>query len=254
MTSGQFFITAFALSGTALLAIFIRRYRLGYGLMTLALLAGTGALAMRVYHAWPMLPMYLGLPGLVSGLTFIWLAQGYGIRDGARLNEGMLLLTVILGLDLLLLLFPKDFYMPFIRSVTIWSHISLWTAVAAKAMLLMASVRASAYLLAANPDKAARPLATSMGWALWGFVLLTLSMFSGEVWSYLGWGTPVVWHDPAITTVMALWFYWVCLLHLHYTSSWKNKSRAWFMVGGGLLLIGLGCHPDLGPLRLPFGL
>lgn len=163
----------------------------------------------------------------------------------------MLLQGVIIVLNLLILIFPKDFYIPFIRSATIWAHIFFWTGVAAKAMLLMASVRALVFLLTDKTSVNAKPLTAAMGWALWGFILLTISMFSGEVWSYLGWGTPVVWHDPAITTVMSLWFYWICLLHLHYSSAWNIKRRAWFMVGGGVLLVGLGCHPELGPMRLP---
>ncbi len=120
----------------------------------------------------------------------------------------------------------------------------------------MAAIKALVFLIYRDNEKTnpQQTLASAMPWALWGFVCLTLSMFSGEVWSYLGWGTPVVWHDPAITTVMAIWFYWIALLHLHYTHTWDQNQRAIFMFLGGVLVLVFSCHPEMGPLRLPFKL
>ena len=77
-------------------------------------------------------------------------------------------------------------------------------------------------------------------------------MFTGEMWSYLGWGTPVVWEDPAITTTMATWFFYICLLHLHLTGSWTTRSRGIYAAAGALVIFVLNCVPELGPFRWPF--
>ncbi|MBN2751219.1 MAG: cytochrome c biogenesis protein CcsA, partial [Rhodospirillaceae bacterium] len=86
------------------------------------------------------------------------------------------------------------------------------------------------------------------------FAFGTLSLFSGELWSYAGWGVPVVWEDASIITAMAVWFFYIGLIHLHLTKVWTVKSRAVMAVVGACLILVLNCGPDLGPFRPPFGL
>lgn len=223
--------------------------------MAIAIVLNGLALSLRYWHSWPMMPMYFGLPALLCCLAVIWLTgSSHHLSDSDR-TEGLLVQGLIVSLGFVTLLFPKDFYLPFLRSATIWSHIFLITGIVAKACLLMASVKALVFLIGHWKNKTGtrlKILPSTMPWALWGFVCLTVSMFTGEIWSYLGWGTPVVWHDPAITTVMAIWFYWIAFLHLHYTRTWNSIQRAIFMVVGGLLLLVFACHPDMGPFRFPF--
>ena len=224
------------------------------GIMVIAVVCNGLALGLRYYHSWPMMPMYLGLPALLCCMGVIWLlGSSHRLLKSAR-TEGLLIQGVIVFLAIITLLFPKDFYLPFLRSATIWSHLFLITGIVAKGCLLMASIKALIFWLYHQKNKTGKKktLSSAMPWALWGFVCLTVSMFTGEVWSYLGWGTPVVWHDPAITTIMAIWFYWIAYLHLHYTPGWHPPRRAIFMVIGGLLLITFACHPDMGPFRFPF--
>lgn len=236
----------------AFLASAIRRNHIAALVAVLALGFCGYNLGMRVYRSWPMLPMYLGLVGQMFCLTAIWLGQHVLAKPKNLRRKSLLLLGLILILNCLVVLFPKDFYLPFVRSTTIWAHLFLWTGFIAKAMLFMASLMALDHLLIRQKNSAPRSLSQATGWSMLGFVFLTLSMFCGEIWSYSGWGTPVVWHDPAIMTVMSLWFYWTGILHMQYSGTWSPTSRAWLMMIGGLLLLSLGSHPDLGPLRLPF--
>lgn len=203
------------------------------------------ALGLRYYRSWPMLPMYLGLPALVCCLAMLWLLNWKHYLSGENCPEEFFLrlLTALLGL--LPLFFPKDFYLPFIRSATIWSHLFFISGSAAKGFLLLGAIRGGLFLRAKTGS-----LESAMSAVFTGFILLTLSIFCGEVWACLGWGTPIVWHDAAITTVMALWFYWICILHLHYSTSWKKRARAWLMAGGGILLIGLCLPAEMGPFRM----
>lgn len=81
MTSGQFFMVTFGLYILALISSLTRLRRSSFVFMGLALIIGLLGLGLRIYQAWPMLPMYLGLPALVSGLAVIWLSRGYGRND-----------------------------------------------------------------------------------------------------------------------------------------------------------------------------
>jgi hypothetical protein len=255
VTSGQLLFLAQLIYALSLgLALLKQNNALTFWVMTLGAVLNGFALAWHYWHSWPMMPMYIGLPALLFCLAVIWLIGFHQrLADSGRI-ENLIIQGLIVFLGLITLLFPKDFYLPFLRSATIWSHIFLITGIMAKALLLMAAIKALLFLIYRHNKKitSRQGLASAMPWAISGFVCLTLSMFSGEVWSYLGWGTPVVWHDPAITTVMAIWFYWIALLHLHYTRSWNEAQRAIFMMIGGLLVILFACHPDMGPFRLPF--
>ena len=86
---------------------------------------------------------------------------------------------------------------------------------------------------------------------LWGFFFFTLSVFSGAVWSWLGWGSPLVWDDPVIAVSMATWLIYALVLHLHLTRFSGVKARAGFAAVAALWVICLGVCPELGPLRLP---
>lgn len=255
MTSGQLLFLAQLTYASGLVFTPVNRTRtLTFWVMALGVVLNGLALGLRYWYSWPMMPIYIGLPAILCCLAVIWVIGSYHRLAGSGRTEGLILQGLIVFLGLITLLFPKDFYLPFLRSVTIWSHIFLITGIVAKGCLLMASIKALVFLVYRHKNKTTtqQTLASAMPWALWGFVCLTLSMFSGEVWSYLGWGTPVVWHDPAITTVMAIWFYWIALLHLHYTRTWDRTQRAIFMVVGGLLVLVFACHPDMGPFRFPF--
>lgn len=226
-----------------------RGFTLPWGCMAAGTLINGLAVGIRCWQAWPMLPMHLMPTALPFCLGCLWLCCSYRSNSTVERREGVLLQFLIIGLLLAALIFPKDFYLPFLRSKTIWAHLFLLFGILARGLLLMASIKALVSLMEWR-KKGIRPSPPATGWSIWGFGCLTLSLFCGEMWSYLGWGTPVVWEDSSITTILALWFYWTCLLHLNYTATWSRPRQALLTVMGGVLII-LACHPDLGPLRLP---
>jgi hypothetical protein len=217
-----------------------------------ALIANAVAVLLRYRQAWPMLPMYLGpvaLP-LCLGCLFFLIRQ----HSGHAIRARRIVLAQSLLICLAAVLFPKDYYLPFIKSQTVWAHLFLLFGVAGKGCFLVCAALASATLIG---KKTIKPPAPNTGngrtlrWAVWGFAFWTLAMFSGELWSYLGWGTPVVWEDPAITTTMATWFFYICLLHLHLTGSWRAGSRDIYAAAGALVIFIFNCIPELGPFRWP---
>jgi hypothetical protein len=242
--------------GSGFLASLIFRHNRGPALFGLAAAtaAGFGYIAWRYWLAWPMTPMYLGTAGVppVLGILALnsigWrLRQGDGGLPAARALQAVLLVGLAVGI--LSICFPKDFYLPFLKTISGFSHFMLWFMLLGKAAFFLSGVWAVTGLSNGSPPRLG---ALSFNWLVWGFAFWTLSMFSGEIWSYQGWGVPVVWEDASITTTMATWFYYIALLHLHLTGTWSQKARSLAAGLGILVIIVLNCGPDLGPLRSPF--
>lgn len=211
-----------------------------------ALFCNAAAVALRYWTAWPMLPMYLGsmaLPLSLGILILFFANKRQGDDEGLMVRRSIFALTVITAAAAAC--FPKDFYLPFIKSQTMLAHFFLLFGIMGKACFLVGAARALACLLKKGRS------GEGNRWTVWGFSFWTLSMFSGELWSFLGWGTPVVWDDPAITTTMATWFFYICLIHLHLTGSWTSRGRNIYTAAGGLVILIFNFIPDLGPFRWP---
>ena len=173
-----------------------------------------------------------------------------------------MLLSAICFLSLTAVFFPNDFYLPFLKSRTIFSHLFFLPGVMAKACFIIAGIHAVDHvrLRRTGSDKqAGKPEAGAVlknrswtsQWIVWGFAFWSISMFSGEIWSYLGWGSPVIWDDAAILTAMATWFYYACFLHLHLQKTWDSKRRAYAAVFGAALTLVFNFYPDLGKFQFP---
>ena len=259
--------------GMSLICTFVfgQRSKAVLFVLMLALLANMTAVGWRYWLAWPMLPMYMG-PVVLPLFLGVMLVLSHH-RDGGWTWPAILTLIVMIALAAVL--FPKDYYIPFVKSQTIWAHLFFWFGVGGRGCFLIAAAWAVAGLtmargetervrsgdtqfkssprhpLSPSPHHRISPASRSMQWTVWGFAFWTLSMFTGELWSYMGWGTPVVWDDPAITTTMATWFFYICLLHLHLTGSWTVRGRGIYTAAGALVVLVLNCVPELGPFRWP---
>jgi hypothetical protein len=259
MTTQSFFIIAAGFYLLSLAAAFLpeRKSPVLWGFLLPAILANAAAVGIRYWTAWPMLPMYLGPQALPLGLA---LFLGFIRGDGNARWVRRLILSFALLLCILAILFPKDFYLPFLKSYAPLAHAFFVFGVIGKACFIVSAVWAViALFFHTTPQKSGNAPAGSFSthhrwlrWAVWGFVFWTLSMFAGELWTYLGWGTPVVWDDPAITTTMATWFFYICLLHLHLTGSWSARGRAVYAASGALVVVVLNFVPELGPFRWLF--
>ena len=211
-----------------------------------AMAANLAVLAGRYWISWPMLPMYLG--GIALPFCLVCLALfNRSIRKEATVVQGLLIAGTCLAL--LAAGFPKDFYLPFIKTKTLFSHFFFFFGVLGKTCFITSAVWAASGLIR-SASAPANAVGRSFRWAVWGFGYWTLSMFSGEMWAYLGWGTPVVWDDPTVATAMAIWFFYICLLHLHLTGTWTLKQRSLF-AAFGVIVVGLNCMTEMGPFRWP---
>jgi ABC-type transport system involved in cytochrome c biogenesis permease subunit len=255
------FKIAICLYGLSFGAAFLSDRRRSTVLVVLcpALIVNAAAVLLRYQQAWPMLPMYLGPVALPLCLgCLICMIREHG-RAGALVLR--VVLAQVLMISLAAVLFPKDYYLPFVKSQTIWAHLFFLFGVAGKGCFLISAAWAISSFIEKEISKSPTTGAVhqlsntahqrTMRWTVWGFAFWTLAMFAGQMWSYLGWGTPVVWQDPAITTTMATWFFYICLLHLHLIGSWTARSREIYAAAGALVIFILNCIPDLGPFRWP---
>jgi ABC-type transport system involved in cytochrome c biogenesis permease subunit len=144
--------------------------------------------------------------------------------------------------------FPNDFYLPFLQFKTLFAHGFFLLGVLGRALFLVAGTGAVMLLMGKSGTDKARSIGR---FVLWGFFFWTLSVFSGAVWSWLGWGSPIVWDDPVITTTMATWLLYSLMLHLHLTRFSSADSRAWFALAGAAWVFCFNCMPELGPFRPP---
>ncbi len=263
-------------------------------LLCMGLVANFFSIAGRYYLSFPLMPMYqtpFFLPifiGLFS-IKIIW------NKDKMRVS----IISVISCLSIIAVFFPNDFYLPFLKSKTIFSHIFFLSGVMAKACFIIAGVysihnlpfyKKELYfdrvtntlsmfverhcnavqicLMAVikkyrksrkNSETREIPVNKSidtnkkiMNWIITGFALWTISMFSGEIWSFLGWGNPVAWDDAAILTTMATWLYYVCFLHLHFVKAFKNyQIKTYAAAFGTILILILNFYPELGIFQIP---
>jgi len=163
-------------------------------LLALGFLANLLSVAGRYYFSWPLMPMYqtpFFLPLVIGILAF---------KTTRNRQAGWCpLLLVVCFLSLVAAFFPNDFYLPFLKSRTIFAHIFFLTGVISMACFMIAGIRAVEYLRSVRSGRTERfgsaggHLAdentdSAFRWIVWGFAFGTISMFSGEIWSYLGWG------------------------------------------------------------------
>lgn len=207
---------------------------------------GLAYVGLRYQASWPMTPTYLATVGFPPFLAlFGWAAarnaasEAVGTLTRAAISAGFV--VVLAGIA-----FPKDFYLPIIKTTSPFAHLLLIFGMLGRSALFAAGCWGLAGLRGAD---AAMP--QMFRWLVWGFGFWTLSLFAGEVWSYSGWGVPMVWEDASTITALATWFYYVGLIHLHLTGTWSPRRRLAAAALGIPLILLLNGGPDLGPLRNP---
>lgn len=208
--------------------------------------AGLAYAGLRYWASWPMTPTYLATIGFPPFLAlFAWASARRAAPEAAatvtRAAIASGLAVVALGI-----VCPKDFYLPIIKTTSPFAHLLLLFGMLGRAALFVAGCWGIAGLRGAEAATA-----RMFRWLVWGFGLWTLSLFAGEVWSYSGWGVPMVWEDASTVTALATWFYYVGLVHLHLTGTWSPRRRLAAAALGIPLILLLNGGPDLGPFRNP---
>lgn len=221
--------------------------RLSGILLAAGLLANACSIILRYRVTLPMLPLYQGpffLPfvtGLLA-LRAVW-------HDKHGRTCALLLNTLLAWAAVF---FPNDHYLPFIQFKTVPAHLFFIFSVVGRAFFLLSGILAYQYVREkAVPGSTQVLISDIRRFVIRGYLFWTLSIFSGAVWSYIGWGTPLVWEDPAIVTAMATWLFYSLYLHLHLVSFVTVKASPYIAVFGAVWVIAFNCVPEMGKFMLP---
>ncbi len=210
--------------------------------LVLGLILNGASLILRYWSFLPLMPLFQGPFFLPFAMGLVGL-RSYAAEGGRPFFPGL-----VLAVAWAAYLFPNDFYLPYLQFKTPFAHGLFIFAIIGKALFLLAGEAGLGVLVSPGKSGAARQVASNL---LWGFFFWTLSVFSGAVWSWLGWGSALVWDDPVIAVSMATWLLYALLLHLHLTRFSAPATRAAFITAGALWIICLGVVPELGPFRMP---
>jgi len=214
------------------------------------------AIFLRYELAWPMVPMYISPVMFPFFLGLLSMCVALNKKDDQSLTALKVCLVLLGIFSLSAVLFPKDFYMPYWKFNSLFAHAFMAMGALGKGFFIVSSAYAVAALVKHRGNQRAElygaDIAGSFFWGATGYAVWTVSMFCGEMWSYLGWGTPVVWDDAAILTTMATWFFYTCFLHLHLTGTWSVRARAWYAAAGAPMIYIFNAIPDFGPYRALF--
>ncbi|MDR0576532.1 MAG: cytochrome c biogenesis protein [Candidatus Accumulibacter sp.] len=215
----------------------------------LAAAAGVVYAGMRYRASWPMTPMFAGSvlhPPLLAVLGALSLRGSDPQNDpGGAPVARRWLIAFGLAATLAGVFFPKDFYLPMIKTTSPYAHGALLFGSLARACLFVAG----AWGCAALRGHDAMPRV--FRWMVWGFGFWTLSLFSGEMWSYTGWGVPMVWEDASTLTAIGTWLFYVGVIHLYLGGLSSRRTRAAMSVLGAVLILALNGGPDMGPFVDP---
>jgi len=198
-----------------------------------------------LYHTIPLVPLFEKsrfIPLIYSFVCLLFLKHKHK-------NVSLSYITsVSCFLSLLFCFFPKDFYLPFLQTKTIFAFLFFICEIIGVSFYLLCGVLSLQRLVSKNAIFEQSIINNQIKW---GIFFQTISMFSGEIWSYLGWGFPIVWDDPAVVGMIVVWFYYACFLHLYLTKLWTVKKRASMVILGAVITFVFSYMPELGPFRLP---
>jgi hypothetical protein len=215
----------------------------------LSALVGAAYVGLRYWLSWPMTPMFSGsalFPPLLAVFGAISLRQAD--PDRGRLVRRWLIASALLVV-MLSIAFPKDFYLPIVKTTSPFAHGVLIFGSLGRASLFVAGGWGLAALCGYDGV-----MQRMFRWIVWGFGWWTLSLFSGEVWSYSGWGVPMVWEDASTLTAIATWLFYVAVIHLHLSGLCSRRMRAALGVLGVVVIVVINGGPDLGPWRNPLAI
>ncbi len=220
-------------------------------LLSAGLAANFLSLVFRYLNAWPMLPLYQAPVFLSFAVGILLLARLPQPKTHVSLDAAGMAPVLLMGA--MAVFFPKDYYLPFIYSGTWLAHAFFFFSVLGKACFFMASIEALSGSVRKTGEEIhfTTALNSVVRWIIWGFAFLCISIFSGEVWSYLGWGSPVMWDDPAIASTMAVWCYYACFLHLHLSKTWTRQRRLTLAALGGALIFLFTAAGETGVFQWP---
>ncbi len=183
----------------------------------------------RFHFAWPFLPMYVVTEQVAFLLGILW-AAWFGLRRISCPRQLTFIALAMSSLTLSGAFFPKDYYLPDIRTATPWAHLFSWADATARALFIGASSEGAALLLLSKqrPSNRYHPLAAA------GLCLSSFAIVSGIFWSINTQGVPVSFSQPETLEFMLIWFLWLLVCHCAHTKI--RNDFYWLLVASAGLI------------------
>ncbi len=192
------------------------------------------------YLIWPFCNMFsepFFLPLCLAGISLVLTVR--------KRQEALSLVPLIAALSLAAVLFSEGYYPPFtLMSKSIYAHLFHFFVFIAHGFLIAGAYFAICSVFLSKRDY------ISYHTIAWGFAFLCTAGLFGMIWSYVGRSDVISWNHYYFHSI-AIWFYYAGFLHLHLTKYWNQKTRAWLLAGGFLLIFFFDYLPQIGGIHAP---
>ncbi len=239
-----FFLMATVFYGLATLSV---NFSIGmaFTLMSIGFIANIISIYVILYHSFPLVPLFQKSFFIPAILTLIFFISYIRKSEEKILNHKIFFIFIFI-ISVLFLFFPGGYYLPFLKTKSIFSHIYFYSLIIGNCLFITAGLSCIDQFIRKNNFKK-----YNISYISWGVFFLSISMFSGEIWSYLQTGSPIVWEDPCIFGYMAIWFYYVGFLHLYLVRRIGGKIRAYLLLLGLAMIFFLFILPETGRFSMP---
>ncbi|MBN2041878.1 MAG: cytochrome c biogenesis protein CcsA [Spirochaetes bacterium] len=216
--------------------------------------AGTAAilfsLLLRIYYYHPLMCLFQE-PYIISFFTgimtvFLFLASR---NSGLFVYTG----TITLILTLFLIFMPGDIYVSFRQTNSLFAHVYSFFSSFARACYLCAGAIAVRCIIKYREADTLRFSDNSIiaNIIIAGYCLHSIGMFSGGLWSYAGWGTPVQWQSHIFLGMAGVWFFYSWFLHVKLSVNNRKPVLTYAALAGGILTFIFSYLPDTGKFNIP---
>ena len=202
------------------------------------------SLVIRIYYNSPLMSLFQEsyIVSLCTGIAAIAIYlipryKDYSIPVG----------IIAVLLSLYSYFFPGDIYVSFVNTNSIFAHIFSILSSSARAVYLCSGAAAVYYIVNLKKNKMERAnLAIINNLIITGFCLHSAGMFSGGIWSYIGWGAPVQWQSHIFLGMAGIWFFYSWYLHLKLSGNSAKNRLVYSALAGGILVLIFSFLPETG--------
>jgi|GEM_PF-5396964 len=204
---------------------------------------------LKIVLNWPLVMLFQEsyLISLICGFISVYVIF---FKKFEKIN--LLLICCTVSVSLFSAFFPGDIFVSFVKTNTIFAHIFSVLSSGARAVYIV-SFSLALYGVFGNNNDSFKSILLSFNTNLIiaGFSMQCIGMFSGAMWSFVGWGNPVQWQSHIFLAMAGVWFYYSWYLHLKIGRKTDDCKLFKAALLGGALTILFTYIPDTGNFAIP---
>ncbi len=246
------FLAGSVICSLSFLVSFIRSGRVRNYIFAGGVLCTSVSCIIKIILNWPLVTLFQEsyLISAACGIISIYMIFFTGFERVTLLLTGL-----TASVSLFSAFFPADIYVSFIKTNTIFAHIFSVFSSGARAAYMVSFVLALYGVFGKNEESfKSNLLRFNTNLIIAGFAMQCIGMFSGAMWSFVGWGNPVQWQSHIFLAMAGVWFYYSWYLHLKIGRKTENSKLFKAALLGGLLTILFTYIPDTGKFAIPGGM